>query len=97
MDVFLYGQCYWFSTILFVRFKGEGCICYHPVHNHFAWRYRRAFYDASGKLPVSSMEKQEWIPWEYYRLKYPYESQRIERDCITQTEGLCRTESQFEF
>lgn len=96
-STFLNGCCYWFATILYIRFKGEGCICYQPFENHFAWRYDGTLYDASGELLLSHEEKQDWFPWEYYRLNHPYEAQRIERDCITQTGGLCRTESQFEF
>ena len=82
-EVFLNGCCYWFATILLDRFRGEGSIQYNPIDNHFSWKYDGIYYDVSGQCDKDSKENEgKWFLWEYYRHKFPFESFRIELDCI---------------
>lgn len=77
-DCFLHGNCYWFAFILAERFDGE--IWYLPIDNHFITYIGLKFYDISGEVKVAADEPH--YRWKYYRLIEPFESYRIQRDCI---------------
>lgn len=55
---FLYGNCYWFATILQERFNGV--IMYYPIENHFVTRIQGIEYDISGITDYDRTKGYEW-------------------------------------
>lgn len=60
---FLYGNCFWFSVILMLRF--DGVIYYYPVENHFVTLIEDIEYDISGIVKYDS-PKYKWNNYSYF-------------------------------
>lgn len=81
IKLFTEGMCYWFTHILYERFKDEAfcTIAYDPIGNHFCCMIDTKFYDITGELIDESID---WYSWKLYQLREPEESSRIVIDCI---------------
>lgn len=79
--LFSNGQCYWFSTILNERFRGD--IMYLPVSNHFVFRpFRRvSLFDIEGD--VTDLYSDEPIyRWEEYPYFDELDAGRVYNNCV---------------
>jgi hypothetical protein len=80
-DLFLYGDCYYFSVILKERFKDRVIIKYLMIDNHFVAEIDGRLYDIRGDVTDIVDQKQliDWVEMkEFDELVY----YRIIRDCI---------------
>lgn len=76
-NCFSNGMCYWFATILRMRFNGEHChIMYDEVENHFGCEINGIVYDITG---VASAY--DWQPWYNIEMNDRLLHSRILRDC----------------
>ena len=80
-DLFLYGDCYYFSVILKERFKDRATIKYLIIDNHFVTEIDGKMYDVRGDI-TDEIDSNQLIDWndmkDYDELLYS----RIIRDCI---------------
>ena len=80
-DLFMYGDCYYFSIILKERFKDKATIKYLIIDNHFITEINGRMYDIRGDV-TDRVDCKQLIDWEdvknYDELVY----NRIIRDCI---------------
>ena len=92
-DNFLYGNCYWFATILKARFQNfypDVDIVYNQIDNHFAVMIAPdsivAFlFDASGYIGrywEDGYDNSHWQRWDTYRTIEPLDAARVYRDCV---------------
>ncbi len=92
-EQFMHGQCYWFSVILFHRFRHKyNCrVLYNPIENHFACSISNHFSnylcDAEGIKDFSYDEDnpapwRDWTLWKTYVDYDPLDAARVYRDCI---------------
>ena len=78
-DVFSNGYCYWFATILNLRFGIlDSSIYYLPIKNHFITKIEDKFYDITGEIILD----EEPYLWCVYKQFDYLEYERIKRDCI---------------
>lgn len=76
-DCFSNGMCYWFATILRMRFNCEHChMMYDEVSNHFGCEINGIVYDING---VASAY--DWRPWYNFEMYDRALYTRILRDC----------------
>lgn len=79
IDTFTKGCCYWFATILVIRFWSRGAdVVYDTVANHFGARIGGKVYDATGDVT----DQYDWQRWPDVVIHDPFEESRIRRDCI---------------
>ena len=77
-NCFLYGCCYWFTSILSARFHDHLCtLMYNPVDNHFAMQIEDVLYNVTGEI-----SKDGYIPFEAFCYTEPLEAERIFHQCI---------------
>ena len=74
-EVFTCGCCYWFATILCMRFQG-GRLMYDQIENHFVAEIGGRLYDITGDVT----DKYQVIAWD--ELDDELLRARIVRDCI---------------
>lgn len=80
--VFETGCCFWFASILFIRFKDEygAEIVYDPILNHFACRINKRIYDITGDITDEIIYG--WYSWDEYSELDELETGRIVKYCM---------------
>lgn len=80
--VFETGCCFWFASILYIRFKDEygAEIVYDPILNHFACRINKRIYDITGDITDEIIYG--WHSWDEYSELDELETSRIVKYCI---------------
>lgn len=80
--VFKTGCCFWFASILYIRFKDEhgAEIVYDPILNHFACRINERIYDITGDITDEIIY--DWHSWDEYSELDELETNRIVKYCI---------------
>lgn len=79
-DLFLYGDCYYFSIILKERFS-DAIIKYLMIDNHFLAEISGRLYDIRGDV-TDIIEKNQMINWDALKEFDSLLYNRIVRDCI---------------
>ena len=74
--VFTCGCCYWFATILCLRFHDKARMMYDQVENHFVTEISWRMYDITGDV-TGKYNVEPWDELDDSSLK-----KRIVRDCI---------------
>ena len=76
--VFTNGCCYWFSLIIYERFREDGAVVmYSTKSNHFGTKLSNGrVYDITGDVT----DMYDWAPWELFDDEL--EKARIIRDCV---------------
>lgn len=79
--LFTNGQCYWFSRILFERFRGD--IMYLPVSNHFVFRpfSRASLFDIEGDV-TEEYSNEPIYRWDEYQYFDELDAGRVYNQCI---------------
>lgn len=67
--VFTHGLCYWFATILMIRFEDNhpalrGVMMYNPIDNHWAVDFGGKLFDITGVI-----SNEGYVKWDEYRNK----------------------------
>ena len=79
LDSFMWGCCYWFAMILYIRFQYQypSRIEYNPIVGHFACRIKGSLYDICGKR--SEEDSRDFVPFSSY---HSHDAKRLIRDSI---------------
>lgn len=92
-QIFYHGYCYWFATILSLRFEGE--IWFNPAMVHFASKIKDDLYDIFGKVNpgvdpytgIYDKDFDQWYRWEDYQECHQEEIESITASCIRKEKG----------
>lgn len=77
-NCFSNGMCYWFASILRMRFNGEHChMMYDEIENHFGCEINGKVYDITGDVT----SQYDWTPWYNIEMRDRLLYNRILRDC----------------
>lgn len=79
-DLFLFGDCYYFSIILKERFK-NAIIKYMVIDNHFITEVSGRLYDIRGDV-TDLIDKTQMVDWDNMKNIDELLYKRIVRDCI---------------
>ena len=82
-DLFLYGDCYYFSIILQERFSNSKKVItkYLTIDNHFVTEIDGQIYDIRGNI-TDIIDKNQLVTWSDYKTIDETHYNRIIRDCI---------------
>lgn len=73
------GCCFWFATILSIRFGGE--TIYSPIENHFVQKINDRLYDVRGDV-TDLYNGQPLYSWAGYGNVDSLDHVRVYRDCV---------------